>query len=1535
MKKKSIFACMIAVLILIASFPISVSGTDALDNTIYYLTDNITEFAEQDKSSQNNDELADGLDNEQFLKYQNDGTLQERSEFMEDIAKTNKPYYATFSLNTDNQIDVSDIANIIPYANEANMPTKGNANVLVFLVEFENEKHAATETREAIEERFFGDGHSLNKFYKESSYGQLDITGDVIDWYTAEHDRSYYIENGIASLYTEVLDAYDSKIDYSQYDADGNGYIDGLYLHFAGEDSGWGSTFWSYVTYLFDKTYDGISIGRRACLLHDTATETICHETGHLLGLPDYYSYTITTLLGNFNWVGDDDAMISGNGDHNAVSKMLLGWIKQVRLISDAGDYTLGDFTDSGDAAILYPFGESEGDSFFVLQKQNDDSGTPILKVLRVNAKVNSITNTYVHSNMYGDIPFIQLIGDLKNGEAATPYSEEFSTYYYNDDAGVNAFSGVTVETDEKAGGFNVLFEMFPSVIEPPTITTTVSVNQITATVDFSVPFFIDSSKEPYLIDADGTRIATMSTKAIFNNGEGYYIDKASCVLKVASYREWGFDGQNEITVGSDQDFLLNPGANYTIVIPEGAFKTVTGEIEEIRIDITADTSADQNEKYQKITSFDRSSEFITLDDGRAAYAYVDENDSSRPLYLVLLSEDATYERYTLETGMLGHVGICQLTDGTIAVSATNGADTTTLVYKFDIAEKAVTKSLDVGKQMSWAVLSATSDGMYLYRDDGDNDSALIMIDNDLTKTKHITWQSDTLNRFVIGDEILYMGPEKDTIKNSSKTVNTNNYTFTLCGADGEVIAQQLIRGFDYSKADFIGADKNSDNNILVAYFDYELEKFCLLMFDSELNFIEMRMLQYSSQPTAQNAGTGESYFKCLADGYFISNEYVRQYNPYGVVEFFTTEKYQQGLIFDGNFNLKSSFDVAYTASAAQIGQSGDRFIIGDEYGYYTINADLTSEVLPIEIYSDVYTIDNKEQTITGVPEGTTAENLLKFITSNSERCRYELRYTHAEREEPISLSQVLSCNYELLVYDFSGARAAVYTLPELAADHDSTFKINSLGYLYNYTATDEVLQVPDFVKYISTSSSYGNDFTAVKELTTSAATISGTGFYKLEKLTLLEGCTSLLDSAFSYSHKLTSIVIPDTVTKIGNSAFAYCMALKEIVIPASVTRIGGYAFEGLSAEGLTVTYLGTRDQWDAIDFRMYDFDDDGSRYGFYDWESEFGESMTFAGSGVYQKVPEFRIEKAELSADGNCIQFKVDSDLFERLGYIKPYLQVIYNSEMRFIDKYVEDGEYYIFTYTDFSVIPSKDDLYVSLYASNRGINCVDGMVYSINELESESKKVLSSILLFALPQKLVYIENTETFNPNGGKLKLIYDNGTKEIIDLTAEMVTGFDNTKVGKQMLTVVYGDKTAQFEISIKPTAPNPPILVSKTATSVILAAVSGYEYSLDGLHWQDSPIFTDLNSSTEYSFYQRIKETDIHSASDLSPALKVTTSELIIGDINGDGSIDVRDLIRLKKMAAAGDYTQNADLIKDNKIDALDLAKMRRYLFETM
>ena len=76
-----------------------------------------------------------------------------------------------------------------------------------------------------------------------------------------------------------------------------------------------------------------------------------------------------------------------------------------------------------------------------------------------------------------------------------------------------------------------------------------------------------------------------------------------------------------------------------------------------------------------------------------------------------------------------------------------------------------------------------------------------------------------------------------------------------------------------------------------------------------------------------------------------------------------------------------------------------------------------------------------------------------------------------------------------------------------------------------------------------------------------------------------------------------------------------------------------------------------------------------------------------------------------------------------------------------------------------------------------------------------------LSSIKLTVPPTKLDYSKDFENFDPSGGKVTLYYNNSTSEEIDLTADMVSGFDNTKVGKQTLTVTYGGFTDTFEIEI--------------------------------------------------------------------------------------------------------------------------------------
>lgn len=78
---------------------------------------------------------------------------------------------------------------------------------------------------------------------------------------------------------------------------------------------------------------------------------------------------------------------------------------------------------------------------------------------------------------------------------------------------------------------------------------------------------------------------------------------------------------------------------------------------------------------------------------------------------------------------------------------------------------------------------------------------------------------------------------------------------------------------------------------------------------------------------------------------------------------------------------------------------------------------------------------------------------------------------------------------------------------------------------------------------------------------------------------------------------------------------------------------------------------------------------------------------------------------------------------------------------------------------------------------------------------------KSLLGIQVMQLPEKLSYLEGKDTLDVTGGKLTLTYNNGTTEVIDLTTEMVSGFDNTQVGKQTLTVNYQDRTTTFEVEI--------------------------------------------------------------------------------------------------------------------------------------
>ena len=187
-----------------------------------------------------------------------------------------------------------------------------------------------------------------------------------------------------------------------------------------------------------------------------------------------------------------------------------------------------------------------------------------------------------------------------------------------------------------------------------------------------------------------------------------------------------------------------------------------------------------------------------------------------------------------------------------------------------------------------------------------------------------------------------------------------------------------------------------------------------------------------------------------------------------------------------------------------------------------------------------------------------------------------------------------------------------------------------------------------------------------------------------------------------------------------------------------------------------------------------------------------------------------------------------------------------------------------------------------------------------------------LERVEISQLPHVTMFLKNKDTLSVAGGKIALYYTDDKKVIKDMKLSMVTGFDNTVLGPQILTITYDDFQATFGVEIvdvfpdnfqghefvfnnnwscsckfskKPDAPQ---VLNKTATSITLIDYEGLEYSIDGEQWQSDVEFSNLLPDTEYAFYQRVAASGISYVSESSDALiaKTSTGYKISYDSNG-------------------------------------------------
>lgn len=178
---------------------------------------------------------------------------------------------------------------------------------------------------------------SVKDFYAENSYNQLDLTVDVAGPYTVSNTQEYYGENDGSGddmrpreMVTEAITLADPDVDFSNYDNDGDGDVDGVYVIYAGngEEAGAGAdAIWAHKWNITAVVLDGKSISDYATSAEHRGSSgtgisrigVISHELGHALGETDFYDTDYSTG-GQYPHTGDWDLMASGTWNNDGIT---------------------------------------------------------------------------------------------------------------------------------------------------------------------------------------------------------------------------------------------------------------------------------------------------------------------------------------------------------------------------------------------------------------------------------------------------------------------------------------------------------------------------------------------------------------------------------------------------------------------------------------------------------------------------------------------------------------------------------------------------------------------------------------------------------------------------------------------------------------------------------------------------------------------------------------------------------------------------------------------------------------------------------------------------------------------------------------------------------------------------------------------------------------------------------------------------------------------------------------------------------------
>jgi len=259
-------------------------------------------------------------------------------------------------------------------------PLTGSPKALVILVNFSDKAFTVANPLPSFQSLLTQTSYSANggtgsakDYFMASSYGKFAPDFVAFGPVTLPKTLAYYgtDSGGLGNdqyagqmIVDACTAANTAGLDFTQYDTDGDGYVDNVFVYYAGYNQAegaptntiwphrWSISSWDITTGI---TFDGKKIEDYSCTSELKGTSgtnmcgigTFCHEFGHVIGLPDFYHTDDTSTNGVSTldyWEIMDAGAYNNNGctppTYSAYERFFLGY-STPQQVSTGSDLTL------------------------------------------------------------------------------------------------------------------------------------------------------------------------------------------------------------------------------------------------------------------------------------------------------------------------------------------------------------------------------------------------------------------------------------------------------------------------------------------------------------------------------------------------------------------------------------------------------------------------------------------------------------------------------------------------------------------------------------------------------------------------------------------------------------------------------------------------------------------------------------------------------------------------------------------------------------------------------------------------------------------------------------------------------------------------------------------------------------------------------------------------------------------------------------------------------------------------------------------